>query len=144
MQAYRQIQFRCLFHSFNKNMFIHNRNSIVCKSCCACISKFLHIYKLCSLKTLCNSNSLHNMNSRCFTLFLDILKRLFIIYCRFGISHTHNSCKSSSGCCCRTCNNIFFISKSRISEMHMCIDKTRGNNHPICINNLNTIRIIRI
>ena len=144
MQTYWQIQFYSFLHGCNKNMFIHNRNTIICKSCCSCICKCFHIYKLCSIKFLRNSSCLHNMNSRCFTFFLNIPKSLYIIYNWLCISHTYNSCKTSSGRCRCTCDNIFLIGKTRIPEMHMSIHKTWSYNHAICINNLNVIRFFRI
>jgi len=57
----------------------------------------------------------------------DIAKGIYRVYCWFGVRHTDDGGKSTLCSGKRTGMNIFFISKSGISEMNMSVDESRSN-----------------
>lgn len=69
------------------------------------------------------------MDAGFFSLIQYILKGLGVINYRLRIGHADNGGKTA--CCCRmrTGQDILFIRKSRIAEMHMHIHQARRNRH---------------
>ena len=136
VEAERHIQLLRLKHRSLHQILVHDRNTVIGKPGCTCCFQSLHIYQFLSLHSNSDTCSWKHVDSGLLTFLQNILHSLHIIHRRFGIGHRHNGCKAALFRRCRTGLNIFFISKARITEMHMHIDKTRCHYHAICINDL--------
>ena len=133
MEAERYIQLLCLLHGGFYKSLIQDRDTIIGKACCPCFPKRLHIGQFFSCQPFCDAGTAFHMNS-CLSAFFQHIGQGFLrIDRRLCICHQHNRGKTTGRCCTRTCFNILFMRKARISEMHMYIHKTRPYLFACCV-----------
>ena len=69
----------------------------------------------------------------------NIFERVWRINSRFGVCHTDYRGKSTLCGSKRSGMNVFFVGETRITEMHMCINKSWCNCQPGKIQNFFSI-----
>jgi len=127
----REIKGGSLFHCFITECCIFQRDSVVSKSAGAGSFQCLHIGQLFSFEGAGNGSSLTNADRFFFCTIENIFQYSDLIYGRGSVCHADDS--GNSAFCGRQSSGmqIFFISKSRITEMNVCIDQSRSNDETV-------------
>ena len=82
-----------------------------------------------------------HVDSGLFALTDDVFKSFYVVNWWFCVCHTDNGCKATgSGSHCSGMN-VFFVGESRITEMHMDVDKSRSHHKTVGVNNRITVWI---
>ena len=108
----------------------------MCKSNRTCCFQTIHIDQFLPFHTNSNTCCRKYMDPGLLSFVQNIFHSFCIINCRLGVCHCHNSCETALFRSCSTGPDIFFISKTRITEMHMHIDQTRCHHHAVRIDHL--------
>ena len=111
-----------LLHCLIAEYRVEKRNTIIGEATGACIGKCIEISHFFTIQTVGDRSSLVDM----YIFFLCALQNIFQsinrVYGRLCICHTDDRGKSTLCSCKRTGMDIFFVSESRITKMHVCID----------------------
>ena len=133
----------CLKHSFTIHLGIHNRLSVFTDRRNSGFNHTLDIRKFLSLLSLRYGSDLHYMNTvTAGSLCMNIIYNISIIYHRLRIRHGKYRCIPTVCSRSHTCIDIFLLFKSRITEMHMHINKARHHVISLCLNH--TIRLFSL
>ena len=123
---YRNIVLRRDLHSFFVKLHVHHRLAVLADGRDPCLDHPFNIRQLFSLLLSGHRSDLQHMDgSQLLSLISHIQHPVGAVDNRFGIWHSQNGGKSSSGGRSGTAGHIFFMGKSRITQMYVKINKAR-------------------
>ena len=136
VKADRNIKFCRSLHSLADDFFIHERKTVICKSQCPVGFQLFHVHEFFPFKTFGYRRSLDKPDRQLLCPFQNVIQYLCTVHHRLCICHTNHCGDTSVKGRPASCLHIFFVCKSRVSEMHMDIDQTRSHDHAFCVYDL--------